>query len=268
MLAGITGLDQGADAAGFFRRQMADVFGIAQTNARAWNDMAIAYRAACTPGTGILVYSGTGSIACHVTAAGELIRVGGYGVIIDDAGSGFWIAKEALKALFRAEDRAPGSGWSTPLGRALAVEFGGATWDHARAFVYGGDRGRVASLAPAVARAASDGDNAALSVIESRGRRTRLARGGVAVAPRPAGGGHRRRRRVDPPSTDVGLRRASAARHVTPACTARSRAGSCNRSITRVTLAYPHAMRRAPRGPAARVSFNAKTPIDQPVIPT
>ncbi len=170
VLAGITGLDEATPAAAFFATAIGTTFGLAAAMVRIENDMGIAYRAACEPGTGILVYSGTGSVACHVTRAGEHVRVGGRGVIIDDGGSGFWIAKEAVKALFRAEDRAPGSGWSTPLGEALAAGFGGATWDHARTFIYGGERGRVAALAPNVAAAARNGDAVALGILTDAGQ--------------------------------------------------------------------------------------------------
>ena len=169
VLAGITGLDEGTDAAVFYQAIVAEHFNLSLAVVRIENDMGIAYRAACAPGTGVLVYSGTGSVACHVTRSGEHIRVGGRGVIIDDGGSGFWIAKEAVKALFRAEDRAPGSGWSTPLGEELATGFGGATWDHARAFVYGGERGRVAGLALQVATAAERGDRKAVGILEAAG---------------------------------------------------------------------------------------------------
>ena len=169
VFAGITGLDEGTDAAAFYQRTIAHALGVSEGAVRIENDMGIAYRAACEPGTGVLVYSGTGSVACHVTRSGEHMRVGGRGVIIDDGGSGFWIAKEAVKSLFRAEDRAPGSGWSTPLGEELAKSFGGATWDHARAFIYGGERGRVAGLAPSVAAAAQRGDAVALAIITAAG---------------------------------------------------------------------------------------------------
>ena len=169
VLAGVTGLDEGTEEANFYQAAFARLLGLSPAVVRIENDMGIAYRAACAPGTGVLVYSGTGSVACHVTRAGEHIRVGGRGVIIDDGGSGFWVAKEAVKAVFRAEDAAPGSGWATPLGEELASGFGGATWDHARAFIYGGERGRVAGLALSVAKAAARDDCTALRIIEAAG---------------------------------------------------------------------------------------------------
>lgn len=168
--AGITGLDAETPQAQDFTGELARVFAIPQARIAVVNDMRIAYEAAFGgPGQGILVYSGTGSIGCHVDAAGGLIRVGGRGVMLDDGGSGFWIGKEALRRLFRAEDKSPGSGFASPLGRHLAGAIGGPTWDAARAFVYGGDRGRVGMLARAVAGAARDGDAVALDVLASAG---------------------------------------------------------------------------------------------------
>jgi N-acetylglucosamine kinase-like BadF-type ATPase len=53
---------------------------------------------------GAILISGTGSIAVGID--GEVLyRVGGWGHVADDEGSGYWIAKEALKAVFRAHDR-------------------------------------------------------------------------------------------------------------------------------------------------------------------
>jgi N-acetylglucosamine kinase-like BadF-type ATPase len=171
VVAGITGLDADTPEAGAFGSELARLFDLSVARVAVLNDMRIAYEAAFGgPGQGILVYSGTGSIGCHVDREGRLIRVGGRGVMLDDGGSGFWIGKEALRRLFRAEDRAPGSGFASPLGRHLAGAIGGPTWDAARTFVYGGDRGRVGMLAMAVADAARESDAVALDVLASAGR--------------------------------------------------------------------------------------------------
>ena len=169
-VAGITGLDRESVAASAFRDHIADRLGIASTAVRIEMDMVIAYHAAFEPGGGILVYSGTGSIAVHVAADSTTARAGGRGVIIDDGGSGFWIAREAIRAVYRLEDREPGTGFATVLGRELAAAVGGSDWETMRAFVYGGDRGRVASLSPAVARAAVAGDGVAAEILNAAGR--------------------------------------------------------------------------------------------------
>lgn len=52
---------------------------------------------------GAILISGTGSIAVGIEK-NQLYRVGGWGHVADDEGSGYWIAKEALRAVFRAHD--------------------------------------------------------------------------------------------------------------------------------------------------------------------
>jgi len=55
------------------------------------------------PKGGILI-SGTGSIAQGVSKNGELVRVGGWGHVIDDVGSGYNIGKDALSAIMQSYD--------------------------------------------------------------------------------------------------------------------------------------------------------------------
>jgi glucosamine kinase len=117
------------------------------------NDMDLAYRANFAPGVGILIYAGTGSIGYHIAKDGSIVRSGGYGFLIDDAGGGFWIGREALKtALFQLE-----RGSSDPLSSALFEHIGSSDWSAVRSFAYGGGRQALASLAPLVGDALSHG---------------------------------------------------------------------------------------------------------------
>ncbi len=66
-----------------------------------------AHLAAFAGGPGILVLSGTGSIALARDGRGKLQRAGGWGQLLGDAGSGFWIGRRALRdAALRAALRA------------------------------------------------------------------------------------------------------------------------------------------------------------------
>lgn len=133
------------------------------------SDIELACRAVFAPGQGILVYAGTGSIAAHLPVEGALITAGGKGVLIDDAGGGYWIAVRALRAILRNEDTQIQSGWSTGLGRELAVDLGGTDWAHVRQAFYSRDRGSIGLLALAVKRAALAGDPVALAIFERAG---------------------------------------------------------------------------------------------------
>ncbi|HTW27607.1 MAG TPA: BadF/BadG/BcrA/BcrD ATPase family protein [Acetobacteraceae bacterium] len=170
LLAGVTGLGEDTAEAKALAGMLAAAFGLPPARVRLADDMWIAHQARFAPGEGVLVYAGTGSAAVHVDRAGCAVRVGGLGHLIDDAGSGYAIGRDALRAVLRAEDAEPGSGWGWALGRAVARTLGGASWATARRYAYGGDRGSMAALAPAVAEAAQAGDPVALGVLQQAGR--------------------------------------------------------------------------------------------------
>jgi glucosamine kinase len=67
-------------------------------------DNEIAHHAAFRGGAGVLVVSGTGSIAYGRTADGKTARAGGWGPIISDEGSGTWIGRGAVQHTMRAYD--------------------------------------------------------------------------------------------------------------------------------------------------------------------
>ena len=133
------------------------------------DDILLAYLTHFEPGEGHLVSAGTGSIGVHVARDGSMIRVGGRGILIDDAGSGSWIALQALDRLYRRIDSEGSLVGAEPLARHLFALIGGSEWHDVRQFIYGGDRGRIGTLAIAVARAADEGDALALGILREAG---------------------------------------------------------------------------------------------------
>lgn len=67
-------------------------------------DAAIAMADAFGDGAGILLISGTGSIAWGRGPTGETARCGGWGSVIGDEGSGTWIGRRALAVVAAAAD--------------------------------------------------------------------------------------------------------------------------------------------------------------------
>jgi glucosamine kinase len=187
IIAGITGLTRDTPAEATMRAMFAETFELQPDRVFVAEDMWIAYLAYFALGEGILVYSGTGSIGYYLSEDKQVIRVGGRGNLIDDGGSGFWIAREALKAILRAEEESPGAGWTSTLGTCMARALGGTDWNIVRSFVYGGDRGKIGSLARAVGEAASADDGTALNILrEAGGELARLANALIKrLGPRP-----------------------------------------------------------------------------------
>lgn len=164
--AGLTGF--GGDG-GQLTRWLAGLLGIAPASIVMCNDIDIAYRASFTPGAGYLVYAGTGSIGAFIDGDGRFHRAGGRGVVLDDGGGGFWIAREALRRIWRLEDEAPGSWERSPMARAVFDHVGGSDWACSRQFIYGKERGEIGQLALAVAASAAH-DPAAAAILDEAGR--------------------------------------------------------------------------------------------------
>ena len=166
VVAGLTGFG-GDDVV--LAQMLATLLALDAAHVSVGNDIDIAYRDSFEPGEGYLVYAGTGSIAAWIDADGGFHRAGGRGVLLDDGGGGYWIAREALRHIWRREDEAPGSWQSSPMAEAVFAHIGGSDWSLSRAFMYGQDRGAIGRLALAVA-ASAESDPFALDILQCAGR--------------------------------------------------------------------------------------------------
>lgn len=166
IVAGITGLTGDSAEATEAMRLLSEAFRLDPGRIAVQDDLWIGFHAVLRPGAGHVVYAGTGSVAMTIRADGSVLRVGGRGILIDDAGSAFAIGRAALSLVYRRIDRGEDAG---ALAREIYADIGGESWNAVRAHVYGGGRTAVALLARAVARAAAH-DDAALAVLDEAGR--------------------------------------------------------------------------------------------------
>ena len=167
--AGMTGFDQGSEAGYGIVSLIAAAFGVSRDAIRLGNDVEIAYLDIFAPGAGYVVYAGTGSVAAFIDDTGEMHRAGGRGHLLDDAGGGYWIARQALRQIWRAEDARPNSWRDSPMAVELFARIGGSAWAASRDFIYGGSsRGDIGQLALAVAATAQT-DHVALAILQAAG---------------------------------------------------------------------------------------------------
>ena len=118
---------------------------------------------------GVVLIAGTGAIAYGVNAQGAARRADGWGHLLGDGGSAYWIGREGLRAAVRGLDgRGPATRLLERLLAALALE----SAEGLVARVYGAGFGarEVAGLAPAVRQAAEEGDETAALILERAGR--------------------------------------------------------------------------------------------------
>src|SRR2546425_4661503 len=130
------------------------------------NDALIALVAGAKDAPGIVIIAGTGSIVYGRNAGGQAARAGGWGHMIGDEGSGYWIGKEAVAAVMRAAD---GRGPVTRLTEGILGHFGAEDVSGLPRIVYERDepRQRVAALGPIVQSAAAAGDAVATRILEA-----------------------------------------------------------------------------------------------------
>lgn len=126
------------------------------------SDARIALEGAFKGGAGIILIAGTGSIAFGKDEKGRILRVGGWGRILGDEGSGYYIGKHGVTAVTRHLD---GRGEKTTLTKMLAGKFGLTDQAAIINAVYkeGFD---LASVAPLVMEAARKKDKVCTLIIE------------------------------------------------------------------------------------------------------
>ena len=128
-------------------------------------DEQTALQGAFPQGAGILLISGTGCIGLGRDGLGRTRRCGGWGWLLDGAGSAMDIGRDGLAASVRmADGRLPDS----PLRAALWRALGAPNAQAVKAAVVAADFGAAgfARLAPVVDRLAGAGDREALTAVE------------------------------------------------------------------------------------------------------
>jgi Predicted N-acetylglucosamine kinase len=130
---------------------------------RCGNDMLCSWAGSLACADGISVIAGTGSMA-YGEYAGRTARAGGWGELIGDEGSAYWIAREGMNLFSRMSDGRTPRG---PLYELVRTRFSLAVDLDLCAHVYGegvGARSAFAGFAPVVHDAAQAGDAAAAEI--------------------------------------------------------------------------------------------------------
>ncbi len=158
---GMAGVDREAD--GRTIREIMRRLGY-RSNTLIVNDALIALVAGAGASPGLVVISGTGSIAFGVSHRGLAARAGGWGPTLGDEGSGYWIGRRALEAVTRDAD---GRGPRTELTQLVLDHFQLPRPQSLVSEIYHQPQGRraIAALAPLVDGARADGDLVAAEIM-------------------------------------------------------------------------------------------------------
>jgi N-acetylglucosamine kinase-like BadF-type ATPase len=129
------------------------------------NDALVALAAGVGDAPGVVLISGTGSIAYGRDRHDRAARAGGWGHVLGDEGSGYWIGRQALRAVARAADsRGPATDLVARVLRHFEVE----RPSDLVAKVYQSEphRPELARLARVVQEARDEGDELATHILE------------------------------------------------------------------------------------------------------
>jgi glucosamine kinase len=121
------------------------------------NDVVGAWATATGAGPGVAAISGTGSNVFGVGSDGRPWQAGGWGHLLGDEGSGYWLGTESIKAALRDRDA---SGPPTALSEAAQAFFDAPSVEALAAQVYSKPftKGEIAAFATETARIAERGD--------------------------------------------------------------------------------------------------------------
>ncbi len=128
------------------------------------NDGVISLYGALAGEAGIVVTAGTGSIVYGLSETGILKRSGGWGPLLGDEGSGFYLGLEAIKAVIRSSENREAN---TILTGIIKDELAINDLFDLIPFIYQDKlpRHQIARLAPGILRAVSEGDTVAAEIV-------------------------------------------------------------------------------------------------------
>jgi N-acetylglucosamine kinase-like BadF-type ATPase len=138
-----------------------------QTKINVVNDSIIAHAATLKGEDGILAISGTGAIAIGIKAE-KSVFTGGWGHLLGDEGSGYWIVMEAFRQMIVETDESLAL---CQLSEALLKEMGYSDPQDIKLFAYSRPKAEIAKLSRVVTRLADKGDKTACRILYDAGQR-------------------------------------------------------------------------------------------------
>lgn len=141
-------------------------------------DAAIALAGATAGEPGVVVIAGTGSLAYGVGPGGRKAKSGGWGYLLGDEGSGYYIGRAAISAALKAHDwRGPKTRLNELLLKHFALERMEAMYQ--LAYHRGLTRVEVAAVTRVVVQAAAEGDMVSQLILDEAGNELAIAAAAV-----------------------------------------------------------------------------------------
>lgn len=148
-----------------------EILGSRACSVRQISEGAMSLYAGALTGSGIVAVSGTGSNIFYIENGEAVCNVGGWGGLVDDEGSGYYIGRAGITAAVQAYE---GRGPQTTILSRLYDKFQIRHLRELMPIIYVESyRVAISGICPLVAEAANDGDEVAIQIFEDAG--TKLA---------------------------------------------------------------------------------------------
>ena len=159
---GLAGIEVG-DNVKKIERLLAEKF---HCKVKGFHDSELAHAAVLKGEDGIITISGTGSVS-YGRYKGKSARTGGWGHILGDEGSAYYIALEAFKRITIEED----SGWiRSELSQTILSKIDSDKASDIKEFIYSVGKAEIAAYAPLVAEFALDSEINAVNILRQAGK--------------------------------------------------------------------------------------------------
>jgi N-acetylglucosamine kinase-like BadF-type ATPase len=133
---------------------------------KGYHDSELAHAAVLKGEDGIIVISGTGSVS-YGLYKGKSARTGGWGHILGDEGSGYYIAIEAFKRMTLEEDL----GWArSKLTETIISKLNLKNVKDIQGFIYSANKGEIAAYAPIVEEFAKATEVNSVNILKQAGK--------------------------------------------------------------------------------------------------
>ena len=133
---------------------------------RVYHDSELAHAALLQGRDGIITISGTGSVSFG-RYQGKTARTGGWGHILGDEGSGYWIALQAFRRIAMEQDT--GASRSV-LSQSILHQLGGNNADDLKQFVYSAGKDKIAAFTPLIVQMAQAFEKHAVDILKRAGK--------------------------------------------------------------------------------------------------
>lgn len=170
IVAGVAGVGRKSDEKHLKRSLIEELPDDFEDKVYLTTDLHVALYGAIGQKEGLIVNAGTGATAMGKDVNGRIERADGWGFLLGDEGSGFWIGLESIKRSLKSHD---GRGSSTKLKERLKQHFSLEDFEEIVPLVYDllkeSDHGSIASLSELVFATGRQGDQVANEIISEAG---------------------------------------------------------------------------------------------------